>query len=505
MEFTRSTQIESFGTRTERRARLEALRTQFTGLDTEYPLADGTTARRTYLDSAASTLRCTAVDDIVEQALHHYANTHSKLHYGAHVTTHLYHQAHEIVEQFVGASDDYTSIFTGSGVTAALNRTARMLAERRPERDVVITTMMEHHANDLPHRKHVGNVVHVPLENDPYGQAGRVDVAALRSAIETYADRLNYVAVTAASNVTGIVNPVHEIACLAHEAGALCVVDAAQSAAHRPFSVAGHSEDEAVDVLCMSGHKIYAPGSPGVLVARKPLFEGLEPQEVGGGIVDRVETDRYEITDALPEREEAGTPNLPGAFRLATTLYLLGRIGMDVIEEEERDLTQYALERFEAVDGLTTYGSHRLEIADRIGVVPFNLEALPHGLVSAALNDDFGVAMRNECFCAQPFVRELLGRAGGGAADGDEECGPDTQPGMVRASFGLYNTKSDVDIAVEALNDIAERPEWYRARYRPVMNGSGDWTHREFEYDPNQAFSLTGAVDDWMDVTGDVE
>ena len=500
--------IEPTGSRAERQRRLEALRTQFTGLDTEYPLADGTTARRTYLDSAASNLRCTVADDIVERALRHYANTHSKLHYGAHITTHLYHQAHEIVGDFVGATDAYTTIFTGSGVTGGLNRMARVLADARQqagtERDVVITTMMEHHANDLPHRKHAREVVHVPLEKDPDGQAGRVDMAALRAAIQEHADRLNYVAVTGASNVTGVVNPVHEVARLSHEVGALCMVDAAQSAAHMPVHIAGHEDEAAIDVLCMSGHKIYAPGSPGAIVARKAIFEGLEPQEVGGGIVDRVETDRYEITDTLPAREEAGTPNLPGAFRLAATLYLMGRIGMDVIEEEERALTQYALEQFDAIDGLKIYGSHRLEVADRIGVVTFNIDGLQHGLVSAALNDYFGIAMRNECFCAQPFVRELLGRGGGDGGEGGQ-CGPQTQPGMVRASFGLYNTMADVNTAADALTAIAERPGWYQAQYRPVLNGSGDWTHREFEYDPNQAFSLTEAVDDWLDSTGDVE
>jgi selenocysteine lyase/cysteine desulfurase len=220
-----------------------------------------------------------------------------------------------------------------------------------------------------------------------------------------------------------------------------------------------------------------------VIVAREALFEGLEPQVVGGGIVDRVETDRYEITDALPEREEAGTPNLPGALRLAATLQLLGRIGMDLVAEDERELAQYALERFAAIDGLTIYGSHRLEVADRIGVIAFNLADLPHGLVAAALNDYFGVAVRNECFCAQPFVRELLGRAGnaGGAADG-AECGPETQPGMVRASLGLYNTEQDIDAAVEALSDLAARPDWYREQYRPRLDGSGDWVHRSFEH-----------------------
>jgi selenocysteine lyase/cysteine desulfurase len=233
-------------------------------------------------------------------------------------------------------------------------------------------------------------------------------------------------------------------------------------------------------------------------VARKALFEGLEPQEVGGGIVNRVETGHYEIMDDLPEREEAGTPNLSGAFRLAATLYLLGRIGMDVIEEDERTLTQYALERFDSIDGLQIYGSHRLEVADRIGVITFNLDDLPHGLVTAALNDYFGIAVRNECFCAQPFVRELLGRTGTGGEAGEEDCAPTSQPGMVRVSFGLYNTKDDVDAAAEALADIAARPDEYRANYRPLLRGSGDWVHREFEYPPEDAFSLEDEIDDWL-------
>jgi selenocysteine lyase/cysteine desulfurase len=497
--------ITPLGTRAERERRLDALRTAFTGVDTEYPLADGSTARRTYLDSAASNLRLSVAEDIVQRALQHYANTHSQLHFGARIMTELYHRAHDIVGDFVDAPDDYTVVFTGTGVTGGLNRMARVLAESRrlsgPERDVVITTMMEHHANDLPHRKHAGRVVHVPLEKDPDGEAGRVDVGALRAAIQEHADRLNYVAITAASNVTGIINPVHEVARLAHEVGALCVVDAAQSAAHLPLSVRGHHSDDAIDVMCLSGHKIYAPGSPGVIVARKDLFEGLEPQEVGGGIVDRVETESYQIMDALPEREEAGTPNLPGAFLLASTLYLMGRIGMDVIEADERALTQYALERFQAIDGLHIYGSHRLEVADRIGVVTFNLEDLPHGLVTAILNDYFGIAVRNACFCAQPFVRQLLGRTGTAAeANGSsDECGPETQPGMVRVSLGLYNTKADVDRAADALADIAARPAHYRRHYRPVLNGSGDWVHTSFSFEPNEAFVIEDEVDRWLD------
>lgn len=485
----------------DRRQLLIALRSEFTGLRTSYKLADGRTADRIYLDSAASNLRLKPADEIVRGALEHYANTHSQLHFGARIMTALYQQAHEIVLDFVNADASYTAIFCGNGVTGALNRMARVLAGRRPGRDVVITTIMEHHANDLPHRKHVGHVVHVPVEKDPDGGAGRVDMRALREAIHNYADRLNYVALTAASNVTGVLNPVHEVARMAHEVGALVVVDAAQSAAHCPINMLGDDEAEAVDVLCLSGHKIYTPGSPGVIIARRDLFSGREPEEVGGGVVSFVDTARYHISPTLPDREETGTPNLPGSLALAATLQMLSRIGMDVIEEDEQRLTQYALDRLARIDGIHIYGSHRLELAERIGVVAFNIDGMPHGLVTAVLNDYFGIAVRNECFCAQPFVRQLLGISDDAGVAPDscfDDCSDEAQPGMVRISFGLYNTTADVDAAVDALTEIVARKSEWPELYLPVPDGSGDWIHRHFRFDPRAAFDLEREVDDWL-------
>jgi len=527
----RSTDSAEASSREDRRALLAALQPAFDGLATTYELAGGEHKRRTYLDSAASNLRLRPAARVMRQALGHYANTHSKLHFGAHVMTRAYEQSHKAILNFVGANPDvYTAVFCGHGVTAGLNRMARQLLPspgrhgQEGARDVVITTMMEHHANDLPHRKHAREVVHVPLETDPGGQAGRVDMQALEGAIQEHADRLAYVAITSASNVTGVANPVREIARLAHEAGARVVVDAAQSAAHMPIPIYDESTGHALDVVCLSGHKIYAPGSPGVIVARRELFEGREPQTVGGGIVSRVETGSYQITDRLPEREEAGTPNLPGAFLLAATLRILSRVGMDVVERHERELTQRALTRFSDIDGLTLYGSPDLEVAERIGVITFNLDALPHGLVAAALNDYFGIAMRNECFCAQPFVRQLLGRAGEAAApvpSGDgapaascEEAGASDagaggtqprsqpgyqQPGMVRASLGLYNTEADIDYAAEALADLAARPEFYREQYQPAGGGSGDWRHQSFAFEPAEVFDLNAAANEAAD------
>ena len=502
MELLSSPRVQPFGTPSEREALLEKLRPAFLGLDTEYELADGRRARRIYLDSAASNLRLKVADEITRRALAHYANTHSQLHFGARIMTDLYHHAHDIVRDFVGADDRYTSIFYGNGVTGCINRMARVLTAQRPGRDVVITTLMEHHANDLPHRKHAGKVVHVPLEHDPDGEAGRVDLDALKAAIDTHADRLNYVALTCASNVTGVINPVHEVARMAHAAGALVMVDAAQSAAHVPLSVVREDPAENLDVLVMSGHKIYTPGSPGIIVARCDLFAGLEPEEVGGGIVTFVDAERYTITTKLPDREETGTPNIPGTVALAATLYLMGRIGMDVIEEDERRLTQYALDRFQAIPGLHLYGSHRLEIANRIGVVTFNLKDLPHGFVTAVLNDYFGIAVRNECFCAQPFVRQLLGIADAQGVAPDS-CmqriyDPVQKPGMVRVSLGLYNTRADVDAAAGALHHIAENAATYAPHYVPVPDGSGDFRHRSFRFRPRDVFNVEREVDAWL-------
>jgi cysteine desulfurase / selenocysteine lyase len=498
MELLREPRIRPAGTREERHALLERLRSSFIGLATSYMLADGRQVRRTYLDSAASNLRFELADRFVRDALEHYANTHSQLHFGARVMTSLYHDAHQVVLDFVNAGKDYTAIFCGYGVTACLNRMARVLAERSPERDVVITTIMEHHANDLPHRKHVGNVVHIPVEKDPDGEAGRVDMAALRKAVAEYRDRLNYIAVTAASNVTGVLNPVHEIAKIAHDAGALIVVDAAQSAAHLPVFVEGNETSERLDVVCLSGHKIYTPGSPGVIIARKELFDGSEPQEVGGGIVSFVDTAQYHVIETLPDREETGTPNLPGSLALAATLHALARIGMDIVEEDERALTQYALNKLEEIDGVHIYGSHRLEVADRIGVITFNIEGLQHGLVTAVLNDYFGIAVRNECFCAQPFVRQLLGISDerGVAPDACfDTCSQTEQPGMVRISFGLYNTRDDVDKAAAALREIVARKGNWLQLYTPAVSGNGDWYHREFTFNPRESSDLRGGVD----------
>ena len=482
--------------------RLDKLRREVVGLDTRYPVADGGTCRRVYLDSAASTLRLQVVQRVLDRYLPHYANTHSTLHYAARLSTSEYAWAHRMVLEFTGADPErWMCFFTGSGTTAGMNRVARTLRRARPAREMVVTSIMEHHSNDLPHRKHFPEVVHVPSVAAA-NSLGGVDMALMREVLEDHGARINYVAITGVSNVTGILNPVHEIAALAHRHGALVVVDAAQMAAHVPIRTSGHADPaRELDVVVFSGHKVYAPGSPGVVVARRDLFAHTEPEEVGGGMVDTVWLDRYTVSPSFPEREEAGTPNIPGAVGLGAALYALHSVGMAAIAEEEGRLMAYALRELAKVPGIMVYGaSDPANIGTRTGAITFNLEGCDHAFTAAVLNDYFNIAVRNECFCAHPYVREMVMASLEEAADrlsnAELERLANERRGMVRASFGIYNTEADVDALVAALQSIAERRHELLPLYERLDNG--DYRHRSYAFDTTGAFSTRALVDELL-------
>ncbi len=471
------------------------------GLDIDFKLATGDTRRRIYLDSTATTLRLQIVQDVLDKYQPYYSNTHSLVHFGAKLSTIEYDWAHKMVLQFVRADpSSYTAFFTGQGTTGGMNRVAQTLRTQRPGRDVVITSVMEHHSNDLPHRKHFPHVVHVPAESGATSM-GCVCVKAVEEALKLHGQRVNYIAITGVSNVTGIINPVRQLAELAHRYGALLVVDAAQMIAHLPIQMSGHQDGAYdIDVLVFSGHKIYAPGSPGVVVARKDLFSGVEPQEVGGGMVDDVWLDRFTATAKLPDREEAGTPNICGSIGLATALYALDQVGMETIAHEETQLINYALNELSGIDGVVIYGDADAGRYERAGALSFNLRGLHHALTGAVLNDYFNIAVRNECFCAHPYVREMISEALADEMDGlsneELEALADLQRGMVRASFGIYTTREDIDALAEALRTIIRNPGYYEDRY--VQADSGDYVHKTFAFDPGQLFSVRGEVDTWL-------
>ena len=330
---------------------------------------------------------------------------------------------------------------------------------------------------------------------------GAVDMNAMRAALEKYGDRVNYVSVTGVSNVTGIVNPIYDIAELAHAQGALMLVDAAQMAAHVPIRMSGHDNPARnIDMVAMSGHKIYTPSSPGVVITRRDLFSDVEPDEVGGGMVDDVYTEHYLPTENFPDREEAGTPNIAGAIALATVLYTLKSIGMDNIDKEETEIVAYAVKQLTQIDDVVVYGHKDPDSCQRTGAVSINVRDMHHSLTAAILNDYFNIAVRNACFCAHPYVREMISEDLGEQMDGltneELEALADLHRGMVRASFGIYSTKEDADTLAAAVREIAENTEKYAPHYERLENG--DYVHKTFQFDHAQVFSVRGVVDEWL-------
>ena len=328
---------------------------------------------------------------------------------------------------------------------------------------------------------------------------GCIDMNLLENYLKEFEGRVNYVSVTGISNVTGIINPINEIAELAHKYGAYIIVDAAQLAAHVPIKMSGFkNEHKNIDALVFSGHKTYAPGSPGVVIARKSFLSAVEPDEVGGGMVDRVFPDNYFVTKKFPDREEAGTPNILGAITLGAAIHILDQIGMDTVLNEDIELTNYALNKMLEIDDLIIYGETCTQKCPRAGTISFNIKSMDHGLVAAALNDYFNIAVRNECFCAHPYVEKMLEMTHYEqiieAKQRLKQSPWHIEPwmGMVRASFGIYNTEQDINYFISSLNHIVNNKDYYKKQYKATSNG--DYAHKTFKFSSTQYFKLTDSI-----------
>ena len=476
---------------------LEKIQNSFIGRDTRYPLADGTSGARRYLDSAASTLMMKPAFDVALNFLHHYASTHSEMHYSARGATRAYQWAHRRILAFVGADEKkYSTYFAGSGATAGFNRIAAELAIYRPGRDVVLVSEMEHHSNDLPHRHHANQVVHLPSLGE--GQhSGGLNLDLVAEAVQKYGERINYIAVTAASNVTGVITPVHPLAQLAHSVGAYLLVDASQMIAHAPVSMQSQTLENAdIDILIFSGHKIYAPGSPGTVIARSELLSQVTPVELGGGMVEDVNLHQYMPSAELPDRMEAGTPNIVGAITLAVALDILARIGMHNIQNKEQQLITLAWNKLSAISDVKLYGPAP-DTMSRTGTIAFNIKDFDHGLTAAVLNDYYNIQLRNGCFCAHPYVREILKyelwalNIDPNAPNAEAEV--ERKRGMARASLGIYTTTADIEALVDAVIDLVRRKQEFLALYEP--EGPSGYRHCHFTpaktdlFDPEIALS----------------
>jgi selenocysteine lyase/cysteine desulfurase len=433
---------------------LRDLRREVIGLDTPIPLLDGSHRRYVFLDNAASTPTFRSVLKTVEEFLPWYSGVHRGVGYKAIVATHAYEEAHRLAGEFVGADLRDNIVIFGKNTTDAINKLATRF--QFSAKDVVVSTRMEHHSNDLPWRKYC-RVIHIDTLPD-----GAIDFSALKTALKQHAGKIRLVAVSGASNVTGICNPIHDIAEWAHAAGARIFVDAAQLAPHRPVAMLPNDDPRHIDFLAYSGHKIYAPFGVGVLIGPSAFFAEGPPDVVGGGTVSYVGLDEVEW-GSLPNKEEGGSPNVVGAVALAKALALLKAVGLQTIADHERTLLEYAVPRIERLPGVRLFGP-RTDLANKVGVIPFTIEGMDHALVATIMSSEGGIGVRNGNFCAQPYMRRLLN------VSSDEEktlraarCDNPVLPGMARASFGCYNNEEDVDLFLEMLGRIVRRE--YRGIY----------------------------------------
>jgi len=439
------------------------------GLDTMVPVVGGEKRRYVNLDNAASTPTLRPVLDAVNRFLPWYSNVHRGTGFKSKLASWAFEESRERIVDFVGADSSHQVVLFSRNTTEAVNH----LAHRFPfkKTGIVMTTVMEHHSNELPWRK-VAKVVHVDVLDD-----GRIDEEDFQRKLLEHKGKVQLVAITGASNVTGYINPVHTYARWAHAAGAKIFVDAAQLAPHRPIDLKRHSDPEHLDFLAFSAHKMYAPFGLGVLVGERKTFEQGDPDLVGGGTVDIVSLEDAYWTD-LPDKEEAGTPDIVGAVALGAAIRLIEELGWDSIIEHEAELTTRALEKLGAIPGVHLYGdSNPATSYDRLGVISFGIRELPHALVAAVMSYEWAIGTRNGCFCAHPYVKCLMHVSEKEARVMEAKIlrrDRSVLPGTVRASFGIYNTIDDVDILCEAVGAIArgeyrkdyklnaERGEYYR-------------------------------------------
>ena len=465
-------------------------RPKFIGIDTRYPLASGGDAQRIHLDGAASPLASVTALKTIEKLLPHYSNTHSYVHTSAQISTQALAWAYATVLDCCGADHDvYTAIFNGAGVTAGINRIARGLAAARPQRKVVLVSAMEHHANDLPHRQFGNLVKYINLTGEGNEQ-GTIDLDHLQQLLEKHQAEVNYVTISSVSNVTGIRNPVSAIAALTHQYNAYLLVDGAQAVAHGPTRLSKKNSNEEADFFVFSGHKLYTPVAPGVMIAKKSVLKELGEQDLGGGSVSSVSYFDYQLLDSYPDKEQSGTPNIVGAIVLACVMQELSKYGFDKIQLHDETLMAQLKQSLEQTPGAIVYGANN---TDRTGALAFNLEGIDHGLLAAILNDYYAIAVRNECFCAHPYVSSMMKESLweldlSEIEESKQQDFINLKRGMVRASVSLYNTLEDIQSLCEALTEIIERVDDLRPLYQAQADGS--YTHKSFKIDWQEQLKL---------------
>jgi len=386
-----------------------------------------------YFDNAATTQKPRQVIEAMKEFYEkHNANVHRAVYTLSLEATELYEEAHEETAKFIGAHSMEEIIFV-RGTTEAINLVAYSwgLRNLKPE-DEVLLTLMEHHSNIVPWEI-LSKIIGFKIKYVDVDENGALNQESLKEMLTT---KVKLVCITHVSNVTGVINDVKTIAKLAHENGAMVLVDGAQSVPHMPVNV----RDLDCDFLAFSGHKMLGPTGIGVLYGKKEILEKLEPFHGGGEMIREVSFDpktrRCKISwNTLPWKFEAGTPDISGAVGLTAAIKYLKALGMENVKTHECSLTKYAIKRLEECSKITVYGPKSVEL--KCGIIPFNVEGFNSHDV-ALLLDSYGIMIRSGFHCAQPLHQKF------------------NISSSARASFYIYNTREEIDQFIETLKEIEE-------------------------------------------------
>lgn len=415
----------------------------FEGIETEVKLSNGSYIIPINFDNGATTPPLKSVINTILEDIKYYGPIARGLGQKGDICTKKFEEARENVLDFFNlkGNNTHTVIFTKSD-TEGLNLLANILIKDNNTK--VLTTRMEHHANDLPFR-YKSQVLYVDVDS-----LGRINIDDIRKKLAEHKGKIRLVTITGASNVTGYINPINEIAKICHENDAKIIVDAAQLVAHKDINMKGNTKDEQIDFLTFSAHKAYAPFGSGAIVGLIEDLKDVDPFLRGGGCVKGV-FDENVIWALPPQLHEAGTQNFLGVMAMVQALKDLKQIGFDNIQSHELYIKDYLIKEMKKIDKVILYGDTE-NTNDRLGVISFNINGMNYEEVAMKMANDMGIALRCGKFCAHPYAYRLLGVSDmNGYIDvvSDEE-----NLGLIRASLGLYNTIEEAKTFIEALQYI---------------------------------------------------
>ncbi|MDQ0169279.1 aminotransferase class V-fold PLP-dependent enzyme [Paenibacillus tundrae] len=431
------------------------------GLNEKIPIADGRYMRGIYLDNAATTPPFKSVLKEIERFAPWYSSIGRGQGYKSVRSTEIIEQARSNLLNFVGGNEgSHTVIFTKNS-TESINLLSHILNQVVDKRYILVSEM-EHISNDLPWRNNY-EVEYIAVHDD-----GQIKLEDLELKLSALQEQVALVSITGASNVTGCINPIYEVAELTHRYGAKIHVDAAQLIPHETIQMKRLNSAENIDYLSFTGHKLYAPFGTAVLIGETEVFNAAQPMLQGGGTAQIALRSSVQWNGA-PERFEGGTPNVMGIVALNTAIRTLQQVNTEAIHEYEKQLMNYTLERLRIVEGLTLFSASN-DNQPHVSVFSFTIDKLHHQDIAQVLANEFGISVRAGFFCAYSYVQKLLDLSDE-RIDELREDATLPSPGLVRISLSFYNTFAEINDLVEALQQIAHKAEYYTKKYENVPKG----------------------------------